>query len=59
MLKLLVFNTSVICMMIPVMEHYLGRTLPPGADMIFFWVGATGLVLLGVTLGLLRLSRLR
>jgi len=57
--KLLLVNTFAICMMIPVMEHFLGRTLPPGVEMVFFWFGAIGLAGLLTTLGLFRLFRLR
>lgn len=53
--KLLLVNTFAICLMIPVMERFGGRSLPPGVDMIFFWVGAIGLAALLVALGLLRL----
>lgn len=44
---LLLFNTFAICMMIPVGEHF-SRTLSPGVEWIFFWVGAVGLVVLGL-----------
>jgi len=50
--KVLLFNTFVICMMIPVMEHFGGRSLPPGVEWNFFWFGAIGLA----GLGLLRLG---
>lgn len=55
--KLLLVNTFAICMMIPVMEHFGGRSLPPGVEWVFFWVGAIGLATLLTALGLLRLSR--
>lgn len=53
--KLLLVNTFAICMMIPVMEHFAGRTLSPGVEWIFFWVGAIGLATLLTALGLFRL----
>lgn len=56
---LLLVNTFAICLMIPVMEHFGGRSLPPNVDIIFFWVGAIGLAVLLVSLGLLRLFRFR
>lgn len=57
--RLLLVNVFAVCLMIPVMEHFGGRSLPPGVEMIFFWVGAIGLVSLLVVSGLLRLLRLR
>jgi hypothetical protein len=45
---LLLFNTFAICMMIPVGEHFGGRSLPPGVEWIFFSVGAIGLAVLGL-----------
>jgi hypothetical protein len=56
--KLLLVNTFAICMMIPVMEHFGGRSLPPGVEMVFFWVGAIGLAVMLTVLGLLRLRLL-
>lgn len=56
--KLLLVNTFAICLMIPVMEHFGGRSLPPGVEWIFFWVGAIGLSALGLLwLGLRLLGR--
>lgn len=56
--KLLLVNTFAICMMIPVMEHFGGRSLPPGVEWIFFSVGAIGLAALGLLwLGLRLLGR--
>lgn len=57
--KLLLVNTFAVCLMVPVMEHYLGRTLSPGVEWIFFWTGAVGLALLVTALGVFRLLRRR
>ena len=57
--RLLLVNVFAVCLMIPVMEHFGGRSLPPGVEMIFFWVGAIGLVGLLVVSGLLWLFRFR
>jgi len=58
--KLLLVNALVVCLLVPVMERFGGRSLPPGVDMIFFWVGAVGLAALGLLwLGLLRGRRER
>lgn len=45
---LILFNALAICLMVPVMEHYLGRTLSPGVEWVFFSVGAIGLAALGL-----------
>lgn len=45
---LILFNALAMCVIIPVMEHYLGRSLPPGVEWVFFWVGLIGLALLGL-----------
>lgn len=47
-ITLILFNALVWCVMTPVIEHYFGRTLPPGVEWIFFQVGAIGLTLLGL-----------
>jgi hypothetical protein len=58
--KLILVNVLVVCLLVPVMERFGGRSLPPGVDMIFFWVGAVGLAALGLLwLGLLRGRRER
>lgn len=44
---LLLVNMFAMCLMTPVMEHF-SRTLSPGVESIFFWVGAVGLVVLGL-----------
>jgi len=56
--RLVLANTLILCLLIPVAEHFGGRSLPPGVEWIFFWVGAIGLVSLLVLSGLLRLLRL-
>lgn len=56
---LLLVNTFVMCLMTPVMEHF-SRTLSPGVEWIFFWVGAIGLAVLGLfRLGLWLFQRRR
>lgn len=55
---LILANVLFVCLMVPAAEHFGGRTLPPGFDMIFFWMGAIGLATLLAALGLLRLFRL-
>lgn len=54
--KLILVNALVVCVLIPVAEHFGGRSLPPGVEWAFFWVGAVGLAALAVTLGLFRLG---
>jgi len=56
-MRLLWLNMSVVCLMIPLVEHFGGRTLPPGVEWICFWVGAIGLASLLVLSGLLWLFR--
>lgn len=41
------FNMLLACMITPVVEHF-SRSVPPGVEWYFFWVGAIGLVLLGL-----------
>jgi hypothetical protein len=55
--KLFVLNLGVIFMMMPVVEHFGGRSLPPGGEWIFFWIGAIGLGSFVTAQGLLRLRR--
>lgn len=57
--RLLWLNVSAVCLMIPLVEHFGGRTLPPGVEWIFFQVGAIGLASLLVFSGLLWLFRRR
>lgn len=52
--RLLLVNIFAVCLMVPAMEHYLGRTLSPGVEWVFFWVGVAGLALLVMALGVSR-----
>jgi len=57
---LILSSVFIACLMIPVAEHFGGRSLSPGVEWIFFWVGAIGLVVLGLfRLGLWLFQRRR
>ena len=55
---LILSSVFVMCLMTPVMERF-SRTLSPGVEWIFFWVGAIGLAVLGLFRLGLWLFRLR
>jgi hypothetical protein len=56
-MRLLLTNALIMCLLIPVAEHFGGRSLPPGVEWIFFWVGAIGLASVAALSGLLWLLR--